>query len=172
MSPPTRHRPLLCDLERAVDAEGVRRLIDATIRPASIRDIPEMHRIRSSVHENRLTDPVLVQPYQYEQLLRAGRGWVCEVHGRIVGFSMADVHNASVWALFVDPACERQGIGRRLHDAMVESLFESGLERITLTTDPDTRSDRSYRAAGWRAVGTEPNGEVRFVLDRRPAGRS
>lgn len=123
-----------------------------------------MHRVRASVRENRLSDPARVQPHHTKAMLRAGRGWVCEVDGVVVGFAVADLHAASVWALFVDPAYERRGIGRRLHDAMVQWLFASGVERITLTTDPDTRAEHFYQAAGWQAAGREANGEVRYVL--------
>ena len=70
-----------------------------------------------------------------------------------------------MWALFVDPAYERRGVGRRLHDEMVAWLSSAGVPRISLTTDPDTRAERFYRAAGWRRVGDAPNGEVRYERD-------
>ena len=134
------------------------------IRLAIDDDIGQLQRIRASVRENRLSDPALVQDHHVRAMLRSGRGWVCEVDGRVVGFSIADLEAASIWALFVDPACERQGIGRRLHDAAVGWLFASGVPRISLTTDPNTRAERFYRAAGWRFVGPAGKGEVRYEL--------
>jgi len=123
-----------------------------------------MHRIRTSVHENRLADPSRVQPHHYQAMLRSGRGWVCEVDGRVTGFAVADLQAASVWALFVDPVHERRGIGRHLHDAAVAWLFASGFERISLTTDPGTRAERFYVAAGWTRAGHAENGEMRYEL--------
>jgi GNAT superfamily N-acetyltransferase len=141
-----------------------------TIRTAVLDDIAAMQRVRGSVRENRLSNPATVQARHYEQMLRSGRGWVCELDGTIVGFAIADLLTASVWALFVDPACERRGIGRQLHAAMVAWLFASGIPRITLTTEPGTRAERFYRAAGWTVVGEAPNGELCLALDRSSAG--
>jgi GNAT superfamily N-acetyltransferase len=138
----------------------------ATVRIAIDDDIPLMHRIRMSVRENQLSDPSRVRLRDYHSLLRSGRGWVCEVDGTIVGFAIADLASYSVWALFVEPLYERRGIGRQLHDAMVEWLFASGAPRIALTTDPHTRAERFYEAAGWQRVGQEPNGETCYHLVR------
>jgi GNAT superfamily N-acetyltransferase len=136
------------------------------LRIAVDDDIPLMHRIRMSVVENRLSDPSRVQPAHYHAMLRSGRGWVCEVDGVVVGFAMADLANHSVWALFVEARHERRGIGRQLHDAMIEWLFESGATRISLSTGPRTRAERFYEAAGWQRAGDEVNGDVRYELVR------
>lgn len=138
------------------------------IRPASVADIAEMHRVRMSVRENRLADPALVQPRDYEAMLaERGRGWVAEVDGRVAGFAIGDASRMNVWALFVHPDAEGRGTGRRLHDAMMEWFFTSaGAERVWLSTDPGTRAERFYRAAGWRHAGPEPNGEARYEMSR------
>lgn len=139
------------------------------IRPATEHDIDAMHRVRTSVRENRLSDPALVQPRHYREMLHEhGRGWVAEVGGGIVGFAIVDLSRANVWALFVDPAFEGRGIGRRLHDVLLEGLFSAGLDRVWLSTDPGTRAERFYRAAGWRVAGREENGEVRLEYSRSP----
>lgn len=138
------------------------------IRPASVADIAEMHRVRMSVRENRLGDPAWIQPRDYEAMLvERGRGWVAEVDGRIVGFAVADASRMNVWALFVDPVAEARGVGRGLHDAMMEWFFtEAGAERVWLSTDPGTRAERFYQAAGWCHTGPEPNGEARYEMSR------
>lgn len=126
-----------------------------------------MHRVRLSVRENRLSDPARVQPHHYRSMLNEhGRGWVAEVEGRIAGFAIADLSRSNVWALFVDPAFEGAGIGRRLHDAMLDGMFAAGAEQVWLSTDPGTRAERFYRSAGWRLAGREENGELRFERSR------
>jgi GNAT superfamily N-acetyltransferase len=137
------------------------------IRVASENDVPDMHRIRMSVRENRLLDPARVQPADYGPMLtRDGRGWVAELDHQVVGFAIADLSHANIWALFVNPDHEGRGVGRALHDAMMAWVFASGPERVSLTTDPGTRAERFYQAAGWRHVGTE-HGESRYELCRQ-----
>lgn len=137
------------------------------IRIATDADIPEMHRIRMSVRENRLLDPATVQPDDYRPMLHdRGRGWVAELDGRMLGFAVADRSRANVWALFVDPAFEGRGVGRALHDTMMSWVFTADVERVWLGTDPGTRAARFYSAAGWRLVGTQ-HGESRYELSRK-----
>lgn len=137
------------------------------IRVASEAHIAGMHRVRMSVRENQLSDPGLVQPQHYRSMLRNnGRGWVAEVAGEVVGFAIVDLTRGSVWALFVDPRYEGRGIGRRLHDEMLDWSFAAGAERVWLSTDPGTRAEQFYRAAGWQPTGVERNGEARFEMRR------
>jgi hypothetical protein len=81
------------------------------IRVATDLDILAMHRVRTSVRENRLADPTRVKPRDYLPFLQEqGRGWVAEAEdGTILGFAVADLGRANVWALFVDPS--RRGGG-------------------------------------------------------------
>jgi GNAT superfamily N-acetyltransferase len=135
-----------------------------TIRHAVIGDIPQMHSVRMGVVENQLTKPLSIEPHHYRSLLGSGRGWVCELDERIVGFAIADLEHSSIWALFVRPDYEGRGIGRRLHDAAIEWLFANGATRIWLTTDPNTRAEHFYRSAHWAYVGRQPNGESRYEM--------
>lgn len=138
------------------------------IRLACERDIDAMHRIRMAVRENRLADPARVGIQHYLVFLRgAGRGWVAESGGRLAGFAIADRVRSGIWALFVDPAFEGRGIGRQLHDVMLDWLFSSGTERIGLDTDPGTRAESFYRAAGWRFIRRKPDGELHFEYSRQ-----
>jgi GNAT superfamily N-acetyltransferase len=143
------------------DIPGVR------IRTATEADIGEMHRIRMSVLENRLADASLVRPEHYRAMMvENGRGWVAEVGSRVAGFAVADLSRCNIWALFVDPTQEGRGIGRELHDRMLDWLFGSGAEQVWLSTDPATRAERFYRRAGWAATGEQSGGEVRFEISR------
>jgi GNAT superfamily N-acetyltransferase len=134
------------------------------IRAAVADDIPEMHRIRLSVRENKLLDPSCVQPADYVPMMTdRGRGWVAGSDSRIIGFSVGDLSRQNIWALFVDPAYEGRGAGRALHDVMVNWMFSRGVERIWLSTEPGTRAEEFYKIAGWQFVGEE-RGETRYEL--------
>ena len=50
-------------------------------------------------------------------------------------------------------------------EAMVSWLRSRGLERLWLTTEPGTRAESFYRAAGWRAAGRTRDGQVRYELE-------
>ena len=138
------------------------------IRVASDADIPEMHRIRMAVRENQLADAALVSPDDYRSMLNErGRGWVAEIDRWMAGFAVADLTRSNIWALFVDPAVEGSGVGRRLHDTMLEWLFTSGASEAWLGTEPGTRAERFYLAAGWRFCGRDTNGEARYAMTQQ-----
>lgn len=134
-----------------------------TLRQAVRGDISAMHRVRLSVRENTLASAIGESDY-VSAIEQTGRGWVIELRGKIVAFAVGNAMTGNVWALFVDPAHERRGYGRRLHDAMVAWLFARGVPRLWLTTQPGTRAQRFYEAAGWSIHGAVENGEVRFEL--------
>lgn len=135
------------------------------IREAQVADIPRMAEIRLAVRENVLSSPALVTHDDYtEYLTRRGKGWVAEMDGQLVGFAIADLRNHSVWALFVHPSAERQGIGRSLHDALLAWYFGQTAHPLWLNTAPGTRAEGFYRRAGWRENGRTGHGEVRFEL--------
>jgi GNAT superfamily N-acetyltransferase len=137
------------------------------IRVATESDIPEMGRVRMSVNENRIPSLGSLRPGDTERMLGGdGCGWVCEVDGRIVAFAIADLSGANVYALFVEPGSEGRGIGRRLHDTMMDWLFAAGVKVVWLSTDPNTRAEGFYRKAGWIPTGSKPNGEIRFEMSR------
>ena len=139
---------------------------DFRLRLARASDIPAMQRIRASVRENRLVSTVISDEDVRTAIEDTGYGWVIEEDGAVVAFAVGDVRTGNVWALFVHPDHERRGYGRRLHDAMVDRLFELGLDRLWLTTEPGTRAQRFYEAAGWRQTGTTEQGELEYELRR------
>ncbi len=141
-----------------------------TLRLATLQDIPRMSEIRLAVRENQLSNPGRITRADYEDFVTGrGRSWVLEQDGQIVGFSAADGENATIWALFVDPAHEGRGHGRKLLAAAVDWLWSRGATSIGLDTAPQTRADRLYRAGGWLVVGTSPHGELKFTLARPAA---
>ena len=137
------------------------------LRRACSADIPAMSAIRLSVTENVLLDPSRVTLQMYEDYLdRQGRGWVAEVDGVVAAFCYADREEASIWALFVSPPYEGQGLGKALLALAVAWLFDLGHGRIKLGTTPATRADRFYAAQGWTRLPGEGR-EVEYVLEKR-----
>ncbi len=134
-------------------------------REATHGDISGMQVVRNAVKENRLSDPALVKDKDVEDyIMRRGKGWVCEADGKVAGFAIVSVFDKNVWALFVDPGFEKMGVGRRLHDIMMEWYFSKTEDIIWLSTAPGTRADFFYRKAGWQLRGTTENGELRFEM--------
>ena len=134
-------------------------------REAEIKDIPEMHVIRISVKENVLSNPDLITTGDYEDYLTIkGKGFVCEINNHIVGFSIVDLVDKNVWALFIDPAHEGKGIGRKLHDLMLDWYFSQTTETIWLGTEPKTRAASFYRKNGWKEVGIHGKNEIKFEM--------
>lgn len=138
----------------------------AVLRQAIRDDIPAMHRIRLAVHENRLTS-VISEEHYIPAIEITGRGWVIALKGEIVAFAVGNEDTGNVWALFVDPAHEGRGYGRRLLETMVSWLFARGLTKLYLSTGPNTRAERFYRAAGWQFRRILANGEALYELDNR-----
>ncbi|WP_247234803.1 GNAT family N-acetyltransferase [Telluribacter sp. SYSU D00476] len=136
-------------------------------REALPSDFPAMMVVRLAVRENQLSDPSLVTEAHYLTILHnGGKGWICEADGRLVGFSIVDMKHRNIWALFVDPAYEKKGIGRRLHDLMLDWSFGQPIDRLWLGTEPGSRADAFYEKAGWVKAGTQPNGEVRYEMTK------
>ena len=136
-------------------------------REANVADIPALSEIRLSVTENALSDPRKVTPEMYAAYLSvSGKGWLCEVAGQIVGFSVASLSDASIWALFVRPGYEGRGIGTRLLSLATGWLFEMGAPSITLSTGADTRAARMYESQGWQRGEIKADGEVSYRLDK------
>jgi GNAT superfamily N-acetyltransferase len=137
------------------------------IREAVTADIPQIQIVRNLVKENPLPDPSLVTDADCKDYLtNRGKGWVCEIENKIVGFSIISVKDNNVWALFIQPGYERQGIGRLLHDKMMNWYFTQTNEIVWLGTAPGTRAEKFYEAAGWTRTGIRPNGEVRFEMNQ------
>ncbi|WP_228457890.1 GNAT family N-acetyltransferase [Chryseobacterium candidae] len=135
------------------------------IREAKPEDIPQIQRVRNSVKENTLSDPGLVTDEDCSEFLfQRGKGWVCEIEDEIVGFSIADLKGNNIWALFVHPDFENRGIGRKLHDIMLDWYFEQNKDSVWLGTSPGTRAEIFYRKSGWKEMGIHGKGEIKFEI--------
>ena len=133
------------------------------IREATLNDIPQIQMVRNSVLENRLSNPALVSDQDCaDYILSRGKGWVCEFDRRLLGFSIADLVEDNLWALFVLPGYEERGIGKKLLAQSLDWYFSKGKDRIWLSTAPGTRAEKFYRVQGWKEFGRKENGEILF----------
>lgn len=136
------------------------------VSEATINDINDYMVVRMAVKENILTNPELVTRKDNEEYLTIhGKGWVCETGKQIVGFSIVGLTQHHVWALFVHPEFEGKGIGRKLHDMMLDWYFTQTKESVWLGTSPDTRAEKFYRTSGWTEIGIHGKGEIKFEMD-------
>lgn len=139
--------------------------MNITIREAGPEDVSQIQGVRNSVKENTLSDPSLVTDRDCEEFLsERGKGWVCEVNQTIVGFSIVDLKENNIWALFLHPDFENKGIGRKLHDIMLDWYFEQKTDTLWLGTSPGTRAETFYRKSGWREMGSHGKGEIKFEM--------
>jgi GNAT superfamily N-acetyltransferase len=121
-----------------------------------------MHRVRTDVRENRLYDPERIKEASYLPYIAAGSAWVAETNTGIAGFAVLDAPARKVWALFIAPDAEGAGIGRALHQHMMDWAREMGLERLSLSTENGSRAVNFYSQAGWQQSGFTAEGEVLF----------
>ncbi|MEI7803658.1 MAG: GNAT family N-acetyltransferase [Bacteroidota bacterium] len=137
-------------------------------REATIEDIPQIQVVRHSVKENVLSNPALVTDKDCAEFITIrGKGWVCEMYGEIVGFAIADLKEHNIWALFVHHEHEGKGIGKVLHNTMLNWYFKQTSEMVWLGTAPNTRAEKFYTLSGWKNCGLRPNGEIRFEINKQ-----
>ncbi|WP_395057040.1 GNAT family N-acetyltransferase [Flavobacterium sp.] len=135
------------------------------VREAKIEDIKQIQVVRNSVKENVLSNPDLVTDKDCEEFLfERGKGWVCEIDSQIVGFAIVDIKENNIWALFLDPNFEKQGIGRKLHDTMLNWYFSQTKDSVWLGTAFNTRAESFYRKSGWKEIGLHGTKEIKFEM--------
>jgi GNAT superfamily N-acetyltransferase len=136
-------------------------------REATIADIAQIQVVRNAVKENMLSDPSYVTDADCLEFLTVrGKGWVCAIDEKIVGFAIADLVEHNIWALFVDPAKDKKGIGKELHRLMLDWYFTQTDHAVWLGTAPNTRAELFYSKQGWRNVGVVNKGEVKFEMTK------
>ncbi|MDQ1142352.1 GNAT family N-acetyltransferase [Pedobacter agri] len=134
-------------------------------REAKTTDIPQIQIVRHTVKENTLSNPALVTDADCEAFItQRGKGWVCEIDNQIVGFSIVDLQDNNIWALFLRPKFEGKGIGKKLHRIMMDWYFSQTKETVWLGTAPNTKAEKFYELQGWKHVGMVNKGEVKFEM--------
>lgn len=133
-------------------------------RQATTEDIPQIQIVRNSVKENQLSNPNLIPDNLVEEFItKRGKGFVCEKDDKIVGFSIVDFVENNVWALFILPNFEGKGIGKKLHQLMLDEYFSKTKETIWLSTEANSRAETFYKKQGWKNAGFLGN-EMKFEM--------
>lgn len=77
------------------------------------------------------------------------------------------MENKNIWALFVHPEFEKKGIGKQLHQTMIDWYFKDNNEKLWLSTAQNTRAEKFYEFLGWKKVGILDNNEIKFGLTQQ-----
>lgn len=138
------------------------------IRMATPADIDAIFDIRTAVVQNHLSREQMAElgitPQVVADSMReAPCVWLGEVDGAPVAFSMVDLAEGEVFALFVLPSHENLGFGRQLMAVAEAALFERH-ETLFLITDgrDQIRANGFYRQLGWSVVDTAEGDDVRY----------
>lgn len=140
------------------------------VRPARPEDTPALFDVRTSVRENHQGVEELaalgITPATISAMIAAAPcAWVAVAQGRVVGFSMIDNDQGTLFAAFVRPECEGQGIGGALIAQAENALFRDH-PLIWLETGRDSRAAAVYRHLGWGEETDLGGGNIRLTKAR------
>ena len=134
-------------------------------REVRIEDLEGLKYVRNNVVENTLSNPLLISDKDYIEFIESrGKGWICEMDNKIVGFAMVDLRENNVLALLVLPVYEKRGIDLRLHNIMLSRYFYQTKNCLWLSTSPNTRAEKLYRKFGWKEKGKHGIEEIKFEM--------
>ncbi|MFC0709750.1 GNAT family N-acetyltransferase [Azorhizophilus paspali] len=141
------------------------------IRLAQPSDVGGIFRVRTSVNENALTvtelsEMGITEASVMEMIQGAPCAWVACEDAQIVGFSMIDSDEGSLFAAFVLPSHEGKGIGQKLVQAAEEALFSTHT-LAWLETAETSRAAGFYRHLGWSNEQDIGEGDIRLEKRRR-----
>ena len=151
------------------------------IRRATPDDVDAIFDVRTSVHENHMTEEDLadigVTRASTRQAIMDNSLpiWCAFVDDQLVGFSSIKIEDKELFALFVRPECEGKGAGSALHDIAVNWWFRNyPNEPLNLNTNQSARSFAFYQKREWVVVEGEPKphmeeGDVFMQLNVRQA---
>lgn len=144
----------------------------SVVRVATVGDIEALFEIRTSVVQNHLsreqmTELGIIPQVLADSINEAPCAWIAEVQGKPAAFSMVDLAEGEVFAMFVLPAYENRGLGRLLMAVAEQALFEHH-EEIFLITDGrgDVRANGFYQRLGWSVIDDVDGDDVRYQKRR------
>ncbi len=142
------------------------------IRVATQDDVDTLFVIRTSVVQNHLSreqmaDLGITPQGLADSIHEADCVWIAQVDGQPVAFSMVDLAEGEVFAMFVLPTHENLGLGRQLMAVAEAALFELH-DRLFLITDgrDEIRANGFYQRLGWSVVANLDGDDVRYEKRR------
>ena len=140
------------------------------LRPALPVDTEILFDIRCSVVENHQSREELASLGITAQTIREmieGQDYIttiAEANGRPAGFSMAEISEGYVFACFVKPDFEGNGLGRALMEAAETGLRNRGVQEAWLSTGQASglRAVGFYSHLGWYKDGHLDDGQIIF----------
>ncbi|MBT4510890.1 MAG: GNAT family N-acetyltransferase [Chloroflexi bacterium] len=116
--------------------------VEVTIRPMTQDDIDAVFEIDRKIgaDERAFTYADLITGYIGGQI---GYSFVAETSGKVVGFAMAAItyvpeqvtEACVIQVIGIDPDCRRQGIARKLIEALVRDCRSKGLKMVRVMVD-------------------------------------
>lgn len=161
-------------LQRIDAISPVGGLMRIQIRPAETAEVAGIFSVRATVNENTLSVAELadmgITPESVTAMIDAELcAWVAVEGDTVVGFSMIDQEEGSLFAVFVRPSHEGRGVGRSLVNEAEKQLFARHTT-CCLETGGTTRAAGFYRRLGWSNEQDVGNGDIR--LEKRLPGMS
>lgn len=142
------------------------------IRVATQDDVDTLFAIRTSVQQNHLSrkqmaDVGITPRVLADRIREAACVWIAEVDGQPAAFSMVDLVEGEVFAMFVQPTYEGLGLGRQLMAVAEAALFERH-DTLFLMTDgrDEIRANGFYQRLGWTVVARVEGDDVRYQKRR------
>lgn len=140
------------------------------VRSAEPSDVEGIFQVRTSVNENiltvaQLTEMGITKASITEMILSSRCAWVAVDAEKIVGFSMIDLDEGSLFAAFVLPSYEGKGLGKKLVQAAEDALFQQH-HVAWLETGKTTRAAGFYRHLGWSNETDIDGGDIRLEKSR------
>jgi N-acetylglutamate synthase-like GNAT family acetyltransferase len=138
---------------------------DLLIRPAVLAEKADLEalQLRAALSNPGDRDAMIAHPDAIEvpaEQIAAGRAFVAERNGAIVGFSAVEPRSdgqTELDALFVDPDTRYLGIGRKLVEYCVEVARRNGSTALHVIGNP--HAETFYLRCGFKQTGTV---ETRF----------
>lgn len=134
-----------------------------SLRLGRLSDMDALVTVRMSVAENRIEEAARVPVHEYKKFIEHRALFVWTIDKTIVGFSAADPTDGTIWAVFVGPDHDGNGIGSALLEKTCRMLKRRGRNIASLSTGPETKAADFYRRRGWVPLGMTDWGELQFA---------
>jgi GNAT superfamily N-acetyltransferase len=143
------------------------------IRPARLADLPVLPAIEASAAEafrgtahDKVADEAVSDWRSYLPLFREGSLWAAEHSGVLAGFAAASVvpDALHVQELAVARPHQRNGLGTRLMQAVIDAARAGGLPAVTLTTFSDVIFNAPFYEGMGFSVVRSPSLRLQTIL--------